>query len=144
VGGPKAPELETLAIQLAAAAVRLGTTPRSQPAGIEASTVARITRVVRFIEHEQDVKCTLADFAGIAGLSPYHFLRVFVAATGVTPHQYLLRVRLRRAALSLASRREKVIDLALDCGFNDISNFNRAFRAEFGVSPRAYRARAEV
>src|SRR5208283_799598 len=54
-------------------------------------------------------------------------------------HQYVLRARLREAAVRLAAQPNKVLDIALDCGFGDVSNFNRAFRAEFGVSPRVYR-----
>src|SRR5204862_456286 len=75
------------------------------------------------------------------GLSPYHFLRTFERLTGVTPHQYVLRARLRAAATRLATEAGRVIDVALDSGFGDISNFNRAFRTEFGASPRAYRQR---
>ncbi|HWE53567.1 MAG TPA: AraC family transcriptional regulator [Bryobacteraceae bacterium] len=60
--------------------------------------------------------------------------------TGTTPHQYLLRMRLRRAALRLRTARSKVLDVALECGFGDVSNFLRAFRGEFGVSPRVYRS----
>jgi AraC-like DNA-binding protein len=52
-----------------------------------------------------------------------------------------MRARLRRAALRLSSGKGKIVDIALDCGFGDVSNFNRAFRAEFGMSPRAYRGR---
>jgi AraC-like DNA-binding protein len=58
----------------------------------------------------------------------------------VTPHQYLQRARLREAATRLRTNSGKVVDIALDCGFGDISNFNRAFRTEFGVSPRAFRS----
>jgi AraC-like DNA-binding protein len=50
-------------------------------------------------------------------------------------------MRLRRAAVRLRNEPAKIVDIALDCGFGDVSNFNRAFRAEFGVSPRAYRNR---
>jgi len=57
----------------------------------------------------------------------------------VTPHQYVLRVRLRRAATTLATEPGKVVDVALESGFGDLSNFNRAFRAEFGVAPEGYR-----
>ena len=59
--------------------------------------------------------------------------------TGATPHQYLLRTRLRHAALRIRRSEDKIIDIALHAGFGDLSNFNRAFRVEFGVSPRAYR-----
>jgi AraC-like DNA-binding protein len=82
---------------------------------------------------------TLHDLARAAGLSRYHFLRTFDYLTGVTPHQYVLRARLREAAVSLAAEPGSVIDIALDCGFGDVSNFNRAFRTEFGVSPSEYR-----
>jgi len=60
----------------------------------------------------------------------------------VTPHQYVLRARLRRAATRLATEAGKILDLAFESGFGDLSNFNRAFRAEFGTSPRAYRRQA--
>ena len=63
-------------------------------------------------------------------------------STGMTPHQYIVRARLREAALRLAAERAPVLDIAFDCGFGDVSNFNRSFRAEFGISPRAYRRRA--
>jgi AraC family transcriptional regulator len=82
----------------------------------------------------------LGALAREAGLSRYHFLRTFQRLTGLTPHQYLLRGRLREAATRLATEPAKIIEIALDCGFGDVSNFNRAFHAEFGVSPRAYRS----
>jgi AraC-like DNA-binding protein len=140
LSAPHTAELETLAILLASEAIRLGTAIQPPTARVDESSVARVTRVVRFIEKEPNANGSLADFARVAGLSPYHFLRVFVAVAGVTPHQYLLRGRLRRAALLLRSERIKVVDVALDCGFSDVSNFNRAFRAEFGMTPRFYRA----
>ena len=69
----------------------------------------------------------------------YHFLRVFRRLTGVTPHQYLISARLRRAALALASSRRPVIAVALDAGFGDLSTFNKTFRAAFGLTPTQYR-----
>jgi AraC-like DNA-binding protein len=75
-------------------------------------------------------------------LSPYHFLRSFKAATGVTPHQWLLRARLHQAAARLATSHVPVTDIALEVGFEDLSNFTRTFRAEFGASPRQYRLAA--
>ena len=76
-----------------------------------------------------------------AGLSPYHFLRTFERLTGVTPHQYVLRARACvKRPRGWLTEPGKVLDVALDCGFGDVSNFNRAFRAEFGVSPRMFRA----
>lgn len=130
---------EELGMELAGQALELtsgATTSQAAPRGAE----ARVSRVVRRIESRSGAPHTLGELALEAGLSPYHFLRLFRRLTGVTPHQFLLRLRLREAALALASGRERVIDVALDAGFGDLSNFNRAFRAEFGVSPRTYRA----
>jgi AraC family transcriptional regulator len=78
----------------------------------------------------------------LESLSRYHFLRTFKSLTGITPHQWLLRARLRDAAQRLLTGRDPVREIALDVGFEDLSNFIRSFRAEFGVSPGGYRATA--
>jgi AraC-like DNA-binding protein len=77
--------------------------------------------------------------AAEARLSRYHFLRIFCQLAGLTPHQYIVRARLRRAALELITEPGQVLNIALASGFGDVSNFNHAFRAEFGVSPSLYR-----
>lgn len=100
---------------------------------------ARVVRTVRMMERHPDAPQTLVNLAREARLSPFHFLRTFEQVTGVTPHQYIRRARLRDAATRLLMDRSKILDIAFDSGFGDVSNFNRAFRAEFGISPRAYR-----
>jgi len=102
------------------------------------STVARVTRAVRAIECDPGAGNSLADLAREARLSPYHFLRTFQRLTGLTPHQFVVRMRLRRAAEQLALEQARILDIALDCGFGDVSNFVRAFRSEFGINPRGY------
>lgn len=77
------------------------------------------------------------------GLSPFHALRLFARVLGVTPHQYLLRCRLRAAARLLAEPARKITDIAYDVGFADLSNFVRSFRRAAGVSPRNYRRAAQ-
>jgi AraC-like DNA-binding protein len=77
--------------------------------------------------------------AGEAGLSPFHFLRLFRDVLGVTPHQYLLRARLRRAARLLSDEERSITDIALDAGFADLSNFVRTFHRAAGVSPTGFR-----
>lgn len=81
----------------------------------------------------------LGEAAARAGLSPFHFLRVFSGALRVTPHQYLLRVRLDRAARLLGETEMPVTEVALEAGYADLSNFVRAFGRAAGMSPRAYR-----
>jgi AraC-like DNA-binding protein len=99
----------------------------------------RISSTLRLIESHFSEPLQLQQLAGAAGMSAFHFLRTFRQVTGLTPHQYLLRKRLRVAAIRLAMQPEAVLETALASGFNDLSNFNHAFRAEFGLNPRAYR-----
>lgn len=130
---------EEMGVRLAVSALWLS---RGRSAGIgnvPPNAEARVTEIVRRIERYPDDALALAGMAEEAGLSAYHFLRTFERLTGVTPHQYVLRTRLREAALRLAEEPAGVGEIAFDCGFGDVSNFNHAFRAEFGVSPRAYR-----
>lgn len=132
---------EELGMELAAKAIEVaGGTKCSGSSRTEPSALARVSRVVRMMENQPDVPHGLGGLAEFARLSPYHFLRTFEALTGTTPHQYLMRLRLRRAALRLRTERSRILDISLGCGFGDVSNFNRAFRAEFGVSPRGWRA----
>jgi AraC family transcriptional regulator len=130
---------EELAITLAVRTVTLAAGVSSDQSGVAVNAEARVTRTVRMIDREADAAFTLGRMAREAGLSPYHFLRTFERVTGLTPHQYVRRARLREAATRLIAEPGKVIDVALDCGFGDVTNFNRAFRAEFGVSPRMFR-----
>ena len=81
----------------------------------------------------------LDDAAGQAGVSPFHFLRLFSDVLGVTPHQYLVRSRLRHAARRLAYDDSPITDIAYDVGFGDLSNFVRTFHRASGASPMRFR-----
>jgi len=81
----------------------------------------------------------LDDAAAYAGISPFHFLRLFSQVLGVTPHQYLVRSRLRHAARRLAGDDSPVTDIAYDVGFGDLSNFVRTFTRAAGTSPLRFR-----
>jgi AraC-like DNA-binding protein len=130
---------EELGARLAVEALRLANDDERGSGEVLPSAEARVTRVVRMIDESPDVEHSLARMAEEARLSPYHFLRTFEAVAGLTPHQYVMRLRLRRAAVRLVQEAASVLDIAFDCGFGDVSNFNRSFRAEFGMSPRAFR-----
>jgi AraC-like DNA-binding protein len=130
---------EELGISLAARVAGLDSGTASRDDGLPPHAIAHVTRAVRTISRHPDASWTLTHLAREARLSPYHFLRTFQRVAGVTPHQFILRARLREAATRLGCEQDSVLEIALDCGFGDVSNFNRAFRAEFGVSPTAYR-----
>jgi AraC family transcriptional regulator len=111
----------------------------TQPAP-NARETRRVVEAIRLVESDAGRPLQLKEMAASAGMSKYHFLRIFRRLTGVTPHQYLISARLRRAALALASSRRPVIAIALDAGFGDLSTFNKTFRAVFGLTPTQYRA----
>lgn len=99
----------------------------------------RAVETALWIDAQSGQDIDLDAMAREAGLSAFHFLRLFVRVLGVTPHQYLLRARLRRAARLLAEDTRPIIDVAYDAGFNDVSNFVRSFRRAAGVPPRTFR-----
>jgi AraC-like DNA-binding protein len=102
----------------------------------------RAVDAARWIADHAGQPLDLESAARAAGLSAFHFLRTFAAVLGVTPHQYLLRARLRRAARLLVEDPRPITDVAYDAGFGDLSNFVRTFHRAAGVSPRRFRQAA--
>lgn len=101
----------------------------------------RIQDVVHWIEQVPHQHHTLSDLAKSACMSPCHFLREFKALIGMTPHQFVLAQRLRRAAAHLRENDAPVSEVAFDAGFGDLSEFNRRFRRFTGTTPVAFRRR---
>jgi AraC-like DNA-binding protein len=99
----------------------------------------RAVRAALWIDANSRDEINLDQTARTAGLSPFHFLRVFSRTLGVTPHQYLVRSRLRHAARLLAEDEVSITEVAGEVGFNDLSNFVRTFHRVAGVSPRHFR-----
>ena len=82
---------------------------------------------------------TLDEVAAAVGLSTFHLMRVFRRSIGVTPHQYLMRVRLLRAIALLRDTRQPVTSIAYEAGWSDLSNFTRTFQRDVGCTPGEYR-----
>ena len=122
---------EELALALAEKVVEAAAGLPARSLDPPASDVARVTRVVRRIENGLDGDLTLAALAAEARLSRFHFLRTFERLTGLTPHQFVRRARLREAATRLAAETGRVLDLAYDSGFGDLANFKRPRRFVF-------------
>jgi len=107
---------------------------------ISAADRRRAVEAALWIDEHSYENIGLAEAATQVGLSQFHFLRLFSKSIGVTPHQYLIRSRLRRAAKLLAERERPVTDVALASGFADLSNFVRTFHRAAGVSPSRFAA----
>jgi AraC-like DNA-binding protein len=117
-------------------------TRREPRASVDARSRRRAVEAALWLEEHAAGLVRLEDAARAAHLSPFYFLRLFQRVLGVTPHQYLLRLRLARAARLLADASLSVTDVALEAGFADLSNFVRTFRRAAGVPPGEFRKRA--
>lgn len=113
--------------------------PSRSPSAIDRR---RAVEMALWIDAHSTTRIGLALASRQAGLSPFHFLRVFSDVLGITPHQYLVQSRLRHAARLLADEDRSVTDVALEVGFADLSNFVRTFHRAAGVSPRRFRRAA--
>lgn len=109
-----------------------------KPAMPTARDRRRAVEAALWIDDNSHAEVDLEQAARQAGLSPFHFLRLFSSVLGVTPHQYLVRSRLRHAA-RLLTEDVPVTDVAYDVGFGDLSNFVRTFHRAAGVSPTKFR-----
>jgi AraC family transcriptional regulator len=131
--------LGEVAIELAETVLKTVSGAGASPAAASPRDLRRVSGVLRHIEAHAEAALDLDALAGVAAMSKYHFLRTFRRIAGVTPYEFLLGVRLRRAALALATTPAPVTIIALDAGFGDLSTFHGRFREVFGTTPAAYR-----
>ena len=134
--------VDEIGLLLAARFIDVVSGQRRKTAALSARDRRRAVETALWIDAHAADPVDLETAASQAGLSPFHFLRLFGNAVGVTPHQYLVRARLRRAARLLADADRSITDIALDVGFADLSNFVRTFHRAAGVSPRSFRQAA--
>lgn len=98
-----------------------------------------VQRMQDYILSNFDREITLAELAEAASFSPWYAHRLFRENTGVSPSDYIRKLRLSEAAKRLKSHKARIIDVALDLGFGSVDGFTRAFRREFGVKPGEYK-----
>jgi len=96
-------------------------------------------RVREYIDAHLENNVSLEVLAGIAGLSVSRFARAFKQSEGVTPHEYLMRCRVRRAQELLAATDMPLSEIACTSGFSDQSHLTRRFREQVGLTPSSYR-----
>lgn len=98
-----------------------------------------LDRVLKHIETDYASPQQLEDFAQLAGIAPATLCRQFKKSVGKTAFEYLNDVRIRQAMWRLRATNDKVLAVALECGFNDLAYFNRTFKRLTGLTPTAYR-----
>lgn len=102
--------------------------------------ISRINKVLDYIEANSGRSMTLEELATVASFSRFHFSRIFYSVVGETPIQFIMRIRLEKAAsLLLSCKEEPVFVIAMRCGFADKSVFSRYFKGYFGISPSKFR-----
>jgi AraC-like DNA-binding protein len=134
--------LEEIGQALACRFVEVVSGQSRRPAQTTARDRRRAVETALWLEANSHRSIDLDDAAEQAGVSPFHFLRTFSSVLGLTPHQYLVRSRLKQAARLLAGEEIPITDIAYDVGFGDLSNFVRTFHRAAGVSPRSFREAA--
>lgn len=113
----------------------------SRSSNSKAQTLFRLGEVISRMENNYRENWTVARLAKIAAMAPSTFLPVFREATGSSPIEYLLRVRITKAAEQLSQSDSSISEVALNCGFRDSNYFSRQFRKFYNCSPREYRKR---
>lgn len=109
---------------------------------IQSEYTARINKTFDYIENNLEKSITLEELAQVANFSKFHFNRIFHSMVGETPFQFILRLRIERAATLIATnKKESISEIAFKCGFSDISIFSRNFKNYFKVSATEYRVK---
>jgi AraC family transcriptional regulator len=111
------------------------------PAHPERLVPRRIRRVTDYIRANLAGDLSISELAAQAGLSSFHFARVFRRETGEAPHQFVSRLRLEEAARLLRATDHTVLQIAIAVGFENASHFSVQFKRDYGVTPLAYRLR---
>ena len=101
-------------------------------------------RVIAYIDANLESTITLADLAGVVGLSRMHFAAQFRAATGLRPHEFLLRRRIDHARHLLAEPRARLVEVALSVGFQTQAHFTTVFKRIVGETPNRWRQSAHA
>jgi AraC family transcriptional regulator len=94
-----------------------------------------VQRAIDYIHAHLDADLGLLDLAGVACMSPYHFSRAFKVSTGLSPHQYVLRLRVEAAKQLLIAGELSLSEVAFQVGFCDQSHLARHFKRRYGVPP---------
>ncbi len=130
---------ESLAHALAVRFLFLGEYPPTRSDSTAILPQRKLRCIQDLIESRLDADLTLQELAAEIGYSRSHFLRMFRATTGMTPHRYVLKRRVERARQLLEGLEFSIAEVAIICGFSSQAHLTLAFRKEFGITPTEYR-----
>ncbi len=117
----------------------------SEPKKLNTVYTSRINKAFDYIESNLEKSITLEELATAANFSRFHFNRVFHSLVGETPFQFILRLRLEKSAsLILTDKNASISEIAVKCGFSDISVFSRNFKKHFKISASQYRKEKRI
>lgn len=100
--------------------------------------IEAVQRMQDYIEGHLREKISFADIARASLFSPWYARRLFIEYTGLTPADYIRKLRLQKSVLQLRDSKTKILDVALDLGFGSVDGYQRAFKREFGCNPKEY------
>jgi|GEM_PF-590673 len=107
---------------------------------VESSSETKKIKLAQiYLAEHYNSEFSLKEVADIAGLSPYHFIRVFRKQTGKTPYDFFLEAKIERASEQLMNESRSITDICLSCGFNNPSHFSSTFKKKTGICPSEYR-----
>lgn len=111
----------------------------SQPSNSSKSNVSKLARILRFFEHHYKNKIRLDELVAMSGMSPSRLLRTFRNEVGETPINYLINLRMEKAAKMLRETSDPITEISYSVGFQDTNYFSKMFRRKYNDSPREYR-----
>lgn len=124
-----------LARELADAFIQASYVPREQAFGIPPR---RLARVVEHIRNNLDKSLAVSALSRVAGMSQSHFSKLFKLSTGLAPHQFILQERINRSKELLRQGGTKIVDIALEVGFQNQAHFTTVFGNRIGMTPRQF------
>jgi AraC family transcriptional regulator len=134
------PSAQSLADALVTALLRRYGVTRQSPGEVTGGlSPCKLRRTITHIKDHLEQDLSLVTLAAMGKTSPAHFARLFKQATGLSPHQYVLRRRMERAKQLLTETDLSLIEIALQVGCADQSHFTALFRTHFALTPKAYR-----
>ncbi len=98
-----------------------------------------VKRVMEFLRENYNKKYSFETVAQIANYSPYHFIKIFKAETGKTPHEYLIDVKIEKAIEQLGSKEGSITEVCFSCGFNSLNHFTGVFKKKTGLTPTEFK-----